>query len=86
LIFQQNGVTIEYIYNDANLVTSLDNKKDAVTVSKWDYAYRLDGNQISKTDKNSVTKAHIYDSTVRPIEESAPGRNTYLYSYDRLGI
>ncbi|MDR0916611.1 MAG: S8 family serine peptidase, partial [Oscillospiraceae bacterium] len=47
-----NGTSEIYAYNRANLVTNVANKRGATVLSSYAYTYRLDGNQISKTDHN----------------------------------
>jgi uncharacterized protein RhaS with RHS repeats len=49
-----NGDSVEYAYNLANLVTSLYNKNGASTLSKYSYAYYLDGNQATKADLQTI--------------------------------
>lgn len=44
-----NGVTVNYTYNDANLVKTLANKRSGANRSYFSYEYSPDGNQISKT-------------------------------------
>ncbi|WP_343277422.1 RHS repeat-associated core domain-containing protein, partial [Ligaoa zhengdingensis] len=79
----QGGVTTTYTYNDANLVTSLTNKKGTDILSSYSYTYYLDGNQRTKTDVvNNRTTTYGYDLAGRLTSESESGGNTYAYTYD----
>jgi RHS repeat-associated protein len=61
-------------------VTNVANKRGATVLSSYAYTYRLDGNQISKTDHNGVVTAYTYDDLGRLLTE-----NNIAYTYDARG-
>ncbi|MEM1485595.1 RHS repeat-associated core domain-containing protein [Oscillospiraceae bacterium PP1C4] len=84
LEYPQNGVVTTYGYNDANLVTSLENKKGAAVLSSYRYTYYLDGNQKDKTDHTGMITSYLYDGMGRLTQESEVGGKTIAYAYDRF--
>jgi RHS repeat-associated protein len=61
-------------------VTNVTNKRGATVLSSYAYTYRLDGNQISKTDHNSTVTEYEYDDLGRLLTE-----NNIAYTYDARG-
>ena len=85
-----NGLRESYSYNKANLLTSLINKNSGGTVlSRYDYTYQLDGNQLSKTEANGKVTSNTYDDLGRLTRESTSTsgtvNQTYAYAYDSAG-
>ena len=78
-----NGTTTTYAYNQANLVTSVVNKKGNTTLSSHTYTYYLDGN-IASENENGTTKTYEYDGLGRLTKETRNGTIT-LYTYDANG-
>jgi len=85
LAYPQTGVTVTYGYNHANLVESLENKRNGAVVSKFSYAYYLDGNQRTKTDHTGKKTTYTYDGLGRLTGESETGGNSITYQYDSFG-
>ena len=85
LTYPQSGITTEYTYNAANLVTGLANKKDGKVRSSYSYTYLLDGNQSAKTDHTGKTTSYEYDKQGRLKKENVTGGDTVAYEYDRFG-
>ena len=82
-----NGVTEEYTYNLANLVTSVTNATSG-NIQRFDYNYYLDGNQESKHEKKNGTDVgkteYQYDDLGRLVQEKANGGlHIYSYQYDK---
>ncbi|WP_027399036.1 RHS repeat-associated core domain-containing protein [Anaerovorax odorimutans] len=83
-----NGNSVDYAYNLANLVTSLENKKGTETISSYDYTYYLNGNQAAKVDNNGLQTSYIYDGLGRLTKESESGTAdaiTKTYTFDAAG-
>ena len=80
-----NGVETSYVYNDANLVTRLENRRGQNILSAWDYTYRSDGNQLTKTDENGDVTAYEYDRLGRLTKETEPNGNAMAYTFDDHG-
>ena len=78
-----NGTTTTYAYNQANLVTSVVNKKGNTTLSSHTYTYYLDGN-IASENENGTTKTYEYDGLGRLTKETKNGTIT-SYTYDLNG-
>ena len=78
-----NGTTTTYAYNQANLVTSVVNKKGNTTLSSHNYTYYLDGN-IASENENGITKTYEYDGLGRLTKETRNGTIT-SYTYDANG-
>ncbi len=82
-----NGLREEYAYNLANHLTALLNKNSSNTVlSQYTYTYGLDGNQLTKTDKNGKVTAYSYDDLGRLTGESESTSGSvsqaFVYAYD----
>lgn len=83
-----NGNSVDYAYNLANFVTSLQNKKGATTLSKYAYTYYLDGNQATKSDHTGRITNYQYDGLGRlkkEAESGAAGAITKAYTFDAAG-
>lgn len=83
-----NGNSVDYAYNLANLVTSLQNKNGATTLSKYAYTYYLDGNQATKSDHTGRITNYQYDGLGRlkkEAESGAAGAITKAYTFDAAG-
>ncbi|WRS27292.1 RHS repeat-associated core domain-containing protein [Oscillospiraceae bacterium MB08-C2-2] len=88
LVYPQSGITTEYVYNAANLVTGLTNKKSGAHCSSYHYSYFPDGNQARKLSKGSgradrITD-YLYDGLGRLTEEKEQDGRRILYQYDRF--
>jgi RHS repeat-associated protein len=81
-----NGLVESYLYNNANLVTTLTNKNSGNTVlSQYTYIYNLDGNQTNKTDQSGNSYNYTYDGLGRLTSEidTINGLTQgYSYSFD----
>ena len=82
LNFLRNGTTTTYAYNQANLVTSVLNKKGNTTLSSHSYIYYLDGN-IASENENGTSKTYEYDGLGRLTKETK--NDTIEYTYDANG-
>lgn len=85
LRYPQSGMETSYQYNDGNRVISLENRRQGYMISAWEYGYDLDGNILSKINKNDsspVTISYQYDRLGRLTEEDYSGWKLTLYSYD----
>ena len=83
----RGGVTTEYSYNDANMLTSLVNKKGTTTYSTYSYNYNLDGNINRKVESGNTTD-YIYDGTGRLSNEKITNGSAVTnmtYGYDNAG-
>ena len=83
----RGGVTTEYSYNDANMLTSLVNKKGTTTYSTYIYNYNLDGNINRKVESGKITD-YIYDGTGRLSNEKITNGSAVTnmtYGYDNAG-
>ncbi|MCL2281580.1 MAG: hypothetical protein FWC25_02845 [Dehalococcoidia bacterium] len=79
-----NGISEEYTYNLANMVTSVINKSGNTVISSYDYTYYLDGNQCTKTDHDGKVTTYIYDGLGRLAQESevlSGVTQSYSYTY-----
>lgn len=85
MFYPHNGVATRYEYNDAHLLTSMENRRRETAISSWKNEYYLDGNQASKTDQDGNTTTYLYDSFGQLVEESDPCWQTIRYEYDRFG-
>ncbi|MBR5152041.1 MAG: RHS repeat-associated core domain-containing protein [Clostridia bacterium] len=74
------GNTAEYGYNHAGLVTSLTNSNGA----DYAYTYRLDGNQIQKTDSSNGSTDYTYDGIGQLTGETTTA-GSISYTYDTRG-
>ena len=79
-----NGVKTDYVYNDANLLTSLTNRKSGANISQYIYTYYLDGNQKSKQVNGTDTTTYTYDYMGRLLTVAEPGMDT-SFAYDDYG-
>ena len=83
-----SGITKEYVYNDANLLTDLFNRHNSNHRSSFHYTYSLDGNQVRKVSKvtGQPDKAtnYTYDSLGRLVEENEQDGSRIRYEYDRF--
>ena len=82
-----NGATTEYTYNIANLVTSMANRHNNRTLSRFDYTYFLDGNistvaEILEGATRNIT--YTYDAARRLIREAGEEQITE-YTFDARG-
>ena len=68
-----NGVQTNYVYNYANLLTSLTNIKGTTTLSQYTYTYYLDGKQKSKQLNGTDTTTYTYDYMGRLHSIDEPG-------------
>lgn len=83
-----NGNSVDYAYNLANLVTSLQNKKGTGVLSSYAYTYYLDGNQATKTDQTGRLTSYTYDGLGRLTQEAesgGAGAITKALSFDAAG-
>ena len=83
----RGGVTTEYSYNDANMLTSLVNKKGTTTYSTYSYNYNLDGNINRKVESGKATD-YVYDGTGRLSNEKITNGSAVTnmtYGYDNAG-
>ena len=83
-----NGITTTYAYNNANLVTSLQNKKGSTILSSYAYTYYLDGNQAAKADHAGKVTSYLYDGLGRLTKEtetSPTGSWSKAYTFDATG-
>ena len=83
----RGGVTTEYSYNDANMLTSLVNKKGTTTYSTYSYNYNLDGN-INRKVESGKTTDYVYDGTGRLSNEKITNGSAVTnmaYGYDNAG-
>ena len=83
-----NGNSTDYAYNLANLVTSLQNKNGATTLSSYAYTYYLDGNQATKNDHTGRLTSYSYDGLGRLTQEAESGAAdaiTKVYTFDPAG-
>ena len=74
-----------YKYNDENRVISLENKRQGVVISAWEYYYDVNGNILTKMNKASSTPVTIfyrYDQLGRLMEEDYSNWKRTLYTYD----
>lgn len=77
-----NGILINYTYNNANLITQMSNKKENTTLSSYAYTYYLDGNQRTKTDHLNQLTTYEYDGLGR-LEKETDQNNETEYTYDQ---
>ncbi|WP_101909222.1 RHS repeat domain-containing protein [Marasmitruncus massiliensis] len=90
LEYPESHILIRYTYNDANLVTSVLNRKEStidgsiLVMTSYEYQYSLDGNQTRKKDQDGVMVSYGYDKLGRLIEESVRRGKAINYSYDRF--
>jgi YD repeat-containing protein len=70
-----NGVTTQYVTNNLNEYTSIDNET---------LTYDKRGNLISETD-SSGTSTFTYDALDRMVSATTSGGDTSTYQYDALG-
>ena len=85
LRYPQSGMETSYKYNDGNSVISLENKRQGVVISAWEYDYNVNGNILTKMNKASSTPVIIsyrYDLLNRLIEEDYSGWKKSFYTYD----
>ncbi len=86
----RGGVTTEYSYNDANMLTSLVNKKGTTTYSTYSYNYNLDGNINRKVESGKATD-YVYDGNDANMLTSLVNKkgtttySTYSYNYNLDG-
>ena len=76
--------TAVYTYNKAGLVTGMSNSSGP----DYSYSYRLDGNQIQKTDSENGTTEYTYDSLGQLRNETTTKgeeRRSISYEYDSRG-
>jgi RHS repeat-associated protein len=85
LRYPQSGMETIYKYNDGNRVISLENKRQGIVISAWEYGYDVDGNILNKINKAGsapVTISYQYDRLGRLTEEDYSGWKRTLYTYD----
>jgi len=79
------SIKTTYTYNKANWATSVKNAVSNVTKTNFVYTYRLDGNQISKTETvTGEAVAYTYNPLGQLICE-AYDYGSVTYSYDEAG-
>ena len=61
LTYPESGLTVSYVYNDANLITCVENKKGDAILSGWTYSYFLNGDMRSKRGKDNRATSYDYD-------------------------
>lgn len=76
----RGGITTSYDYNHAGLITSMTNTPG----TSYTYQYRLDGNQIQKTDSVNGTVQYSYNALGQLKGETQNGW-TASYDYDTRG-
>jgi RHS repeat-associated protein len=76
-----NGASETYAYNKANLVTQVVNKKGTTTLSQYDYAYALSGNQITKSNHTGKVNAYTYDGLGQLTGETEKVNDVQVQSY-----
>jgi len=84
LSYANDNITT-YLYNYANLVTSLTNENDQGIVSDYTYDYYLDGNQRRKIEDSGKVTVYTYDDLGRLTSEAVTEdgeTNTLSYTYD----
>ena len=81
-----NGTTTTYAYDAANQLLHLVNfAPDGTTVlSRFDYAYDLNGQRSSMTTLEGTTE-YVYDAAGRLIQAELPGGRILTYAYDAAG-
>jgi RHS repeat-associated protein len=85
LRYPQAGMETIYQYNDGNRVISLENKRQGTIISAWQYSYDVDGNILSKINREGpvpVTISYSYDSLGRLTAEDYSVWKRTLYTYD----
>lgn len=85
LRYPQSGMETSYNYNDGNRVTALENKRQGIVISAWEYSYDVDGNILTKINKVGaipVTISYCYDRLGRLTEEDYSYWKRTLYTYD----
>lgn len=85
LRYPQSDMETSYKYNDGNRVISLENKRQGVVISAWEYDYDVNGNILTKMNKASstpVTISYRYDQLGRLMEEDYSGWKRTFYTYD----
>ena len=84
--YPQGNMETVYSYNDANLIVSLENRRNGVRTSAWEYNFFLDGNPSSKIDRTNASRTirYQYDRIGRLTQESDPDWNTIAYEYDQF--
>ncbi len=83
--YPQSAMETSYKYNDGNRVISLENKRQGIVISAWEYSYDVDGNILTKINKAGSAPATIsyqYDRLGRLTEEDYSGWKRTLYTYD----
>ncbi|MCQ4936300.1 S8 family serine peptidase [Anaerotignum propionicum] len=84
-----NGIVVSYLYNAANLMTSIKSEINGGLISGYDYSYSLDGNQIAKNDLRGEHVEYVYDGIGRLKEEDTTSKNgtneICTYDYDANG-
>ncbi|WP_143320250.1 RHS repeat-associated core domain-containing protein [Clostridium sp. HBUAS56010] len=85
LFYPQSAIEVNYKYNHGNKITSLENKRNGIVISSWEYVYDVDGNIVSKTSKDDISPVNIlyqYDRLGRLTEEDYSGWKRSIYTYD----
>ena len=85
LRYPQSGMETSYKYNDGNRVIALENKRQGIVISAWEYSYDVDGNILTKINKAGSTPVMIsycYDRLGRLTEEDYSDWKRTLFTYD----
>jgi YD repeat-containing protein len=77
-----NGDRTEYIYNVANKLDQLINKKGSQVLSQYTYYYSAEGNRIRETDISNKVTTYTYDGVGRLVTEQAGSEPLISYTYD----
>ena len=75
------GITTSYLYNKANLLTSLTNQKGSTILSQFNYTYYYNGNLANETQSGMPQKSYVYDGLGRLKSETQNG-TTVTYTFD----
>jgi len=84
LIQYNNGIQTDFTYNNANMITQMNNKIGETTLSGYACTYYLDGNQESRTDHQNQLTTYEYDGLGRLKTETEADIDTQ-YTYDLSG-
>lgn len=85
ITLQDKSVTA-YTYFDNNKVKTVINKTAAgAVVSSFSYTYDPDGNRLTETNEQNMTKTYVYDSASRLIKETRLDGSQVSYAYDGAG-
>ena len=81
-----NGVTTNYVYDDASRMTAIAAKDAQGTiVDAWSYQYDAVGNRTSKTDMSGRSETYRYDVVDRLAEANYTDGTFEKFTYDKVG-